>query len=359
MLLLDVLSIYYGAEERRIEIYHGDLTALSPQEAVDVLVVSALPNDYIPTPDSLVGALDRKGISVERLAQEKAADLRQAFSCWMSQEIAPIDPGIQFKRILCFEPLVRGSPPQVVGEIFRALAPFMAGPPVVRSVAMPLVATGNYRQPIEQIIEPLLDAAVHWMAIGFPLMQLKIVARTESSAQNLTREFARLKEKYKEFSLPPIPTEYDVFVSYSHVNGRDADLIVEELRNENPNIRLFFDRLALDPGAAWQQKIYEAIDASGRILVMLSPDYIRSKVCMEEFNIALHRRRDTGKEILFPIYLYSATLPTYMRALTSYEDCREGNPAKLRQACRKILSPECHSYDRPCKDFDRTSDTEV
>jgi hypothetical protein len=256
----------------------------------------------------------------------------------MSQEVAPVDPGIQFKRILCFEPLVRGSPPQVVGDIFRGLAPFMAGPPVVRSVAMPLVATGNYHQPLERIIEPLLDAAVHWMAIGFPLMQLKIVARSEVSAQKLKREFARLKEKYREFSLPPGHTQYDVFVSYSHKDSRDADLVVEELRNEKPNIRLFFDQMKLDPGAAWQQTIYESIDASSRVLVMFSPDYLRSKVCLEEFNIALHRRRDTGKEILFPIYLYSAALPTYMRALTSYEDCREGDPAKLRQACRKMLS---------------------
>jgi hypothetical protein len=337
MLLLDVLSIYYGAEERRIEIYYGDLTDLSPQDAVDVLVVSALPNDYIPTPDSLIGALDRKGISVKKLAQEKAADLRQAFSCWMSQEIGSVDPGIQFKRILCFEPLVRGSPPQVVGDIFRGLAPFMAGPPAVRSIAMPLVATGNYHQPLERIIEPLLDAAVHWIAIGFPLMQLKIVARSEVSAQNLKREFARLKEKYRDFSLPPGHTQYDVFISYSHMDGRAANLVVEELRNKKPYIRLFFDQMTLDTGVAWQQKIYEAIDASRRVLVLLSPSYIRSKVCLEEFNITLHRRRETGQEILFPIYLYSAALPTYMSALTSYEDCREGDSVKLGQACRKML----------------------
>ena len=96
--------------------------------------------------------------------------------------------------------------------------------------------------------------------------------------------------------------------------------------------------MTLDQGAAWQQKIYEAIDASRRIVVLFSPGYLRSKVCVEEFNIALHRRRDTGEEILFPIYLYSAALPTYMRALTNYEDCREGDPSKLRQACRKMLS---------------------
>jgi hypothetical protein len=337
MRLLDTLLVYYGSEERRIEIYYGDLTELSPQEAVDVLIVSALPNDYIPTPDSLIGALHRKGISVKELAQDKAADLRQVFSCWMSKEIHPVHPGIQFKRILCFEPLVRGSPPQVIGDIFRSLAPFMGGPPPVRSVAMPLVATGNFRQRMERILKPLLDAAVHWMAIGLPLIQLKIVAPSEAAAQKLTDEFARLKEKYREFSLPPGQTQYDLFVSYSHENSRDALLVVEELQKARPNIRLFFDQMTLDPGVAWQQKIYEALDACRRILVMFSPGYLRSKVCLEEFNIAMIRRRNTGEEFLFPIYLYSVVLPSYMDQL-NHVDCREGDAGKLRQASEKILS---------------------
>jgi hypothetical protein len=338
MILLDSLSVYHGSEERRIEVYRGDLTDLTPQEAVDVLVVSAFPNDYRPTEGSLIGALYRKGISVQELAQDKAADLRQTFSCWMSHEISSLHPGIQFKRILCFEPLMRGSPPQVVGDIFRSLAPFVGGEPPVQSVAMPLVATGDYRLPVVRMIEPLLDAAVHWMAIGLPLTVLKIAVPTGAMARELKQEFVRLKPKYDEFSLPPSQTRYDLFVSYSHIDSSDASLIVDELQHRKPNMHLFFDRMTLDQGAAWQQEVYEGIDASRRFLAMLSPGYLSSKICLEEFNIALHRRRDTGEEIVFPIYLYSARLPTYMRALASYEDCREGDAGKLRQACQKLLS---------------------
>jgi hypothetical protein len=113
---------------------------------------------------------------------------------------------------------------------------------------------------------------------------------------------------------------------------------VEELQKLSPGLRVFFDRMTLDHGSAWQERVYEAIDASQRFLAMFSPSYLTSKICLEEFNIALHRRRDTGEEILFPIYLYSTALPTYMRALVSYEDCREGDSEKLRQACRKLVS---------------------
>jgi TIR domain-containing protein len=338
MRLLDTLSVYYKSEERRIGIYEGDLTELTPEEAVDVLVVSAYPNDYAPTPGSLIGALHRKGVSVHELAGDKASDLRGAFSCWMSREIETDDPGIQFKRILCFEPLVRGKPPEVVGDIFRSLGALMGDDPPIHSVAMPLVATGDQHIPAGRMIDPLLDAAVHWMAIGLPLTELKIVARSRGMVEDLAREFLRLKEKYADFGLAPSEPAYDLFVSYSHENTRDASLMVEQLKQLRPGLRVFFDRLTLDKGSAWQQEVYEAIDASRRFLSLFSPSYLESKICLEEFNIALHRRRDTGKEIVFPVFLYTATLPTYMRALVDYEDCREGDPGKLRAACEKLLS---------------------
>jgi TIR domain len=337
MELLDSLTVYYRSEERRIGIYEGDLTDLTPEEAVDVLVVSAFPNDYVPTSGSLIGALHRKGVAVQELALDKAADLRGAWSCWMSHEIESIDPGIQFKRILCFEPLVRGRSPEVVGDIFRSLVPFLGDDPPIHSVAMPLVATGDQQVPIARMIGQLLDAAVHWMAIGLPLTELKIVARSSGPAQELAREFVRMKKKYAEFTLIPSEPAYDLFVSYSHEDTRDASLMVEELQHLRPGLRVFFDRMTLDVGSAWQQEVYEAIDASRRFLSLLSPSYVESKICVEEFNIALHRRRDIGEEIVFPVYVYSADLPTYMRALVNYEDCREGDAGRMRAACEKLM----------------------
>lgn len=338
MRLLDTLTVYYRSEERRIGIYEGDLTNLTPEEAVDVLVVSAFPNDYAPTPGSLIGALDRKGVSVHELAHDKAADLRDSLSCWISREIESVHPGIQFKRILCFEPSVRGKPPEVVGDIFRSLNALVGDDPPIHTVAMPLVATGDQHIPAGQMIDPLLDAAVHWIAIGLPLTELKIVAHSRRMADDLAREFGRLKKKWSQFRLAPTEPTYDVFVSYSRADTRDAEVMVGELQQLSPGLRVFFDRMTLAKGAAWQQEVYQAIDASRRFLSLFSPTYLQSKICLEELNIALHRRRDTDEEIVFPVYLYSADLPTYMRALVNYEDCREGDVGRMRAACQKLVS---------------------
>lgn len=341
MELLDTLKVRYGSEERLIELYQGDLTALMPDEAVDILVVSAFPGDYVPTTSSLIGALYLKGVAVEQLARNKASDLREAFSCWLSQEVIAEDEGIQFKRILCFEPTGRrGGAPSLVGDIFRALAPFLSDDPPMSSVAMPIVAAGDQAYGVSEILPPLVDAAEHWMALGLPLKRLKIVAHSSYQADEARQLFAVLKEKHNRSS-PPVETEqhsqYDVFISYAHEDKEAAEVIVEELKKLWPAVRIFLDRLSIKIGSAWQPEIFEAIDACKKILVLFSPSYLNSKVCKEEFNIAWARSREAGEDYVFPLYLYSAALPTYMK-YRLYLDCREFDAFKVRSACADLVT---------------------
>jgi hypothetical protein len=50
-------------KERRISLYRGDLSPIPSHQAVDLLVVSAFPNNYAPVPDTLIGALHQRGCS--------------------------------------------------------------------------------------------------------------------------------------------------------------------------------------------------------------------------------------------------------------------------------------------------------
>jgi 8-oxo-dGTP pyrophosphatase MutT (NUDIX family) len=339
--LLDRLTLEHAGQARTIAIYRGDLTAIPPEEAVDVLVVSALPGAYSPNRRSLIGALHRRGISVADLAREKAEDLRPALACWLSGPIARPDQGLQFRRILCFEPLTRGEPPEVVSDIFQCLAALPDEPEPIRSVAMPLLAGGVQGVSTADMLLPLFEAATHWLQSGLPLETIKIVAYSEIGAAELRSAFAVLKRLFLQrasaaAAAPPAAGyRYDLFVSYSWQNKDEVDVLVAELRRLRPGLRIFLDRLELKTGCVWQEDISNALDDCAQVVAVYSPAYLQSKVCREEFNIARFRDRESGGGVLLPIYLESASLPTVMK-LVQYMDCRERDHARLRRAAAQI-----------------------
>lgn len=349
MQLIDSIPVYHHGVDRAVNLYTGDLAAIPAHEAVDVLVVSAFPNDYLPTPTSLIGALHRVGVSVADLARDKEVDLRSFSSCWLSRPIET--PGTNFRRILCFEPAHRGSAPEVVGDIFRSIVPFATGTPPVRKIAMPLVASGDQGEPAEAMLESLVDAAVHWLEGGLTLDTIKVVLRESDATPALRATFARAKRQPAKAGAAPDESaegdgpgeqndpahQFDVFISYSHKDKAAADQLVAALRANRPSIRIFLDRQELRTGSAWQQHIFESLDASRKVVCLFSPDYVSSKVCTEEFNIALMRHRDVESGVLLPVYLRTTGLPGYMRML-QYEDVREGDSIKIVASAGKLAS---------------------
>jgi hypothetical protein len=338
---LDSIEIR-GGHRRCIELHRGDLTTLSPSEAFDLLVVSAFPGNYSPTPRSLIGALHRKGLDVDALARDKQTDLRASFSCWLSKELTPRDPDLRFRRILCFEPRAPSTAPERVGDIFRALAPILAERSELKSAAMPIVAAGERGYPFADMLSSLLDAALHWLENGLPLDRIIIVAHTDDQAREAARTLGERKAAY--FAAAPAlaaldtrSVDYDVFISYSKANLKESQMLEQELRELRPGIKIFVDRKEIDVGAAWQLEIFESIDRCRKVVAMLSPDYLGSKVCKEEFSLAWMRGRETDENTIFPVYLYTANLPTYMKS-RNYVDCREGDRAKIAEASRQLLA---------------------
>jgi hypothetical protein len=282
-----------------------------------------------------VGALDRAGVSVADLAADKEVDLRTFSSCWLSRAIGR--PDLHFKRILCFEPRYRGRPPEVVGDIFRSIFPFAGGGLSMTELAMPNLASGDQGEDAEVMLEAQAEAAAHWLAHGLPLKRIKIVVRDTSDSPSRREAFARVRRRFEAQQQPRARDyRFDVFVSYSHVDKDAIDTLVELLGAHRPGLRIFVDRLELKLGAAWQQHIFESLDASRKVVCVFSPDYVASKVCLEEYNMALLRHRETDAGVLLPVYLRTAGLPTYMR-LVQYEDAREGDPLRVAQAAERLV----------------------
>ena len=71
------------------------------------------------------------------------------------------------------------------------------------------------------------------------------------------------------------------------------------------------------------------------MISVLSPDYVTSKVCQEEYNMALLRHREAGGGVLLPVYLRTTAMPSYMK-LIQWQDAREGDPALIALAATRL-----------------------
>src|SRR5439155_836902 len=129
---------------------------------------------------------------------------------------------------------------------------------------------------------------------------------------------------------------YDVFVSYAHEDTAVAEQVVNHLLASEKAPKVFIDRLAIDTGASWQQEIYECLAECRKVLVLVSPSFLASKVCQEELNIALVRNRRSDRPITHPLYILSAELPPHIEVL-NYVDCREANIEAIREACANLV----------------------
>jgi hypothetical protein len=198
------------------------------------------------------------------------------------------------------------------------------------------------------MLQSIVDAAVSWIGRGLPLRLLKIVVHTRAAAAIAHDRFVQMQRAHTESGLRrPRETSstiernvkrrpsYDVFLSYCHKDSETAGAVKHALESLRPGLRIFFDRAVLKPGTSWLMEIAESLDNARRVAALYTPDYWRSPYCKDEFAAALARQNDTGKAVLFPIYVFSAPIPYLFRSF-QYVDCREGDKDKLSQACVEL-----------------------
>ncbi|HMX41917.1 MAG TPA: toll/interleukin-1 receptor domain-containing protein, partial [Saprospiraceae bacterium] len=324
-------------QPRIIQLFQGDLSERSEATDADLLVVSAWQGNYVVTRHTVITALDRKGLSVAALAQDMQEDLRASFHAWLSKPLDLAPPLPPYKRLFCFEPPNDAEVKALVGDIFQGLMPFLGKEMYgLRSVAMPLVAAGDRGANPLDILEAILEAVVQWMAHGLPLEKLNIVEYSENRAFEMNGAFEILKRQYARFARPKRRFKYDLFVSYSHENTEEVLAIVGEMQRQRPDLEIFLDRQDLNTGSVWQQALYDALDNCAKVLSFYTPTYLSSKVCKEEFNIAVFRHRDSEEGVLIPVYLIEAALPTYMK-LIQFIDARRDVPHNRPLIAERIL----------------------
>lgn len=337
MRMLNQMTVYDKDHPRLIQLFQGNLAERSEATDADLLIVSAWQSNYTTTKRTVITSLAEQGLSVADLAHDMEEDLRSAFNAWISKPLQLPPDMPPYKRLFCFEPPNEAEVKSLVGDIFQGLMPFLGKEMYdIRSVAMPLVAAGDRGANPLEILEAILEAVVQWMAHGLPLEKLNIVEFNEHRAHEMSGAFEILKRQYARFSRPKRRFKYDLFVSYSHENTEEVLHIMDELQRQRPDLDIFLDRQDLNTGSVWQQALYDALDNCYKVLTFYTPTYLTSKVCKEEFNIAVFRHRDSEEGVLIPVYLKEAALPTYMK-LIQFIDARRDVPSDVPGVVRRIL----------------------
>ncbi|XP_064629100.1 uncharacterized protein LOC135488421 isoform X2 [Lineus longissimus] len=344
----------------KIQLLVGDITALPLQDKVDIIMVSAFPGDYSPTPTSLIGALMRNlNIRVRDLAKNKMEDLRRNFHCWLSHDLPPSLP---YRRLLCFEKAFTeiSHPAALVGDVFRALVPTFKNDE--STVITPILASGDQNFDMKTMLKAMVNAAGHWMQAGLPLECLKIVIyspnpQNAKTDPTLLQQFEKLKKKWEasKSALKDISEiKYDVYLSYSIQDMGYVKKIEEQLKKQKDDIRIFSEKQQLNLESAWQENIYQVMVTCVRVVTILSPHYLESSECLEQYNIALCCNRLTKRDILAPFYVVQVPqLPTYMQ-LMQYICFRtrtivvdgvtreEKFEEKLKGSCKKFIKLLTH-----------------
>ncbi len=198
MKLLSQIKIHRELNDAAIQLLHGDLTSIPREHAVDLLVVSAFPNDYVPFPKTLMAALYNKGVNVGEMAKNKEIDLRTQLGCWLSKPVSnDKQEQFNFKQILCFEPGAKVHDDKtIVGNIFRCINAF-AFEKQNNDIAMPVVASGNQKVALDKILPAIVEAAIFWLENGLPLKSIKLVLYSDDQVMEALPQFNSIKQDYE------------------------------------------------------------------------------------------------------------------------------------------------------------------
>jgi hypothetical protein len=196
---------YAPAEDCTLELRSGDY--FREGLTTDLLVISAWNGFYEPEQGTMIAALQRCGITVEKLKRELDFTGSESIRAWVSQELDPAEKTIQwpegcatrFRRLAVIEsPRKNGRPTDNASErvempVFRrmfsllALLPFHHIP--CRSVATPLLNAGQQRAELPDLTAGLIEG----IRIGFEhvpeLKQLVVFDHNEAAISELTNTF--------------------------------------------------------------------------------------------------------------------------------------------------------------------------
>ncbi|MFS2157473.1 ADP-ribosyltransferase domain-containing protein [Pseudomonas sp. Pseusp122] len=292
--LNDLVIDHFDSDPRELVLARGSISELEQADAIDYLLISSRSRDYDPAQGGWVAELQEAGVSVELLEREPAMDLRPAFPCWISRDIAT-GPGRNFKRLVVFEPV----DPHVFAArdlwmVFQALRLFAgdgAGTEADVRVALPVLSSLAGQADFSVMLRMIFFAAAS-LASRARWRQITIIVSDERADQ-ATADFSSLKQHYLsppdepeaiQALLASIKTRYPdrlKSVADAHEYGlteRQALAIYHYTRQSYIFINRALSRGDVtDPEFAYFQPLIEALGSGLAALANYSPGVIVSR----------------------------------------------------------------------------------
>ena len=168
---------------KKLELHLGDITRLD--FPVDLLAVSAFRNSYHPTPGTVMESLYARGMHVQNLSRNPELDFRENMGIWLSQPTG-ID---QITQLVCLEVIGRVfSFQEALHNLFSFLSILEIRGKQAKSIAIPLLGTGNQGFEKSEVIPALLDETLRFLQIARTIQEVHFVVFSEMDARQFSAE---------------------------------------------------------------------------------------------------------------------------------------------------------------------------
>jgi O-acetyl-ADP-ribose deacetylase (regulator of RNase III) len=183
MSLINLISVPTTSGIKTIEVHNDDITKMTFD--VDLLVLSAYHNKYLPAPGTVIEALyENTGISLLELSQKPLLDLRSSLHCWVSNKI----DDCSFKHIICIEGIKTsikesGTGEDALSNLFGTIALLQYKNLKAGSIALPILGAGFQKNSIDAILPKLIEKAIDSLNINTSLKTIYFVEVNKEKAK--------------------------------------------------------------------------------------------------------------------------------------------------------------------------------
>lgn len=278
-------EIVIGSKKKYIKVLHADIVELS--EKADLLVCSAYKNKYAAYEGTLIGNLyAKKGISVEKEADNPELDCRKECNYWVSGVLEG-----DISRIGCIELLDISerdntdiSRLKVICESFSSVYNMLVHMDKVglsiKRVCLPVLGSGNQGIELCYIIPPLLKQCISALQ---DIEQIEEIVFCENNCEKATQLIEGLKSIESTKDAP------ELFISYCSAQRKQADLLRTMLSEKG--VKCWMAPYSIPAGSSYQQEIPMALGNVSTVLLVMSKEAENSRWVQKEVGCAIGARR--------------------------------------------------------------------